>query len=173
MLLLMGFLLSTGMEGLGVMQFYINVEKEEGKFDKLCDLYDTLCITSQSVIFVNTRLKVDWLTQKMQSKAHMVSSIHGDMDQNTRERIVRDFRSGTCRVLITSTDLLACSIDAAQVSLAINYDLPTQPEKYQRIEMFGRTGVAINFVTRDEKSVLHDIERVCNMDIKELPFSTS
>lgn len=95
------------------------------------------------------------------------------MDQNTRERIVRDFHSSTCRVLITSTDLLACSIDAAQVSVAINYDLPTQPEKYQRIEMFGRTGVAINFVTRDEKSVLHDIERVCNMDIKELPFSTS
>lgn len=174
MLLLMGFLLSTGMDHeVGVMQFYINVEKEEGKFDKLCDLYDTLCITSQSVIFVNTRLKGDWLTEKMRSKAHRVSSIHGDMDKNTRERIVRDFRSGTCRILITSTDLLACSIDAAQVSLAINYDLPTQPEKYLRIEMFGRTGVAINFVTRDDKSVLHDIERVRNMDIKELPFSTS
>ncbi|KAM5579469.1 eukaryotic initiation factor 4A-6-like [Rosa sericea] len=108
----------------GVMQFYVNVEKEEGKFDKLSDLYDTLCITSQSVIVVNTRLKAEWLTQKMRSKAH------GDMDQFNRDRIMREFHSGTCPVLITSTDMLASNINAEQVSLAINYDLPAQPEQY-------------------------------------------
>ncbi|XP_062006991.1 eukaryotic initiation factor 4A-6-like [Rosa rugosa] len=157
----------------GVMQHCVNVEKEEGKFDKLYDLYDTLCITSQSVIVVNTRLKAEWLTQKMRSKAHIVSAIHGDMDQFNRDRIMREFHSGTCPVLITGTAMMASNNNAEQVSLAINYDLPTQPEQYRRIETFGRTGVAINFVTRDEKRVLHDIERVCNMDIRELPFSTS
>ncbi|KAL6134668.1 hypothetical protein ACLB2K_066896 [Fragaria x ananassa] len=157
----------------GVLQFYINVEKEEAKFEKLSNLYDTLCITSQSVIFVNTRLRADWLTQQMRSKAYMVSAIHGDTDQFNRDRIMREFHFGTSPVLITSTDLLASKINAEVVSLAINYDLPTQPEQYRRIEMFGRTGVAINFVTRDEKRVLHDIEKACNMDIRELPFSTS
>jgi ATP-dependent RNA helicase len=48
----------------GISQFYISVEKEEWKFDTLCDLYDTLTIT-QAVIFCNTRQKTDWLAEKM------------------------------------------------------------------------------------------------------------
>ena len=51
----------------GIKQFYVNVEKEEWKFDTVCDLYETLAIT-QSVIFCNTRRKVDWLTDRMRSK---------------------------------------------------------------------------------------------------------
>ncbi|KAM0875283.1 hypothetical protein ACQ4PT_036888 [Festuca glaucescens] len=109
-------------------QFYVNVEKEEWKLDTLCDLYETLAIT-QSVIFVNTRRKVDWLTDKMRGRDHTVSATHGDMDQNTRDIIMREFRSCSSRVLIT-TDLLARGIDVQQVSLVINYDLPTQPENY-------------------------------------------
>jgi translation initiation factor 4A len=48
----------------GIKQFYVNVDREEWKLDTLCDLYETLAIT-QSVIFINTRRKVDWLTDKM------------------------------------------------------------------------------------------------------------
>ncbi|KAL0323741.1 UNVERIFIED_CONTAM: Eukaryotic initiation factor 4A-2 [Sesamum calycinum] len=123
----------------GIKQFYVNVEKEEWKLETLCDLYETLAIT-QSVIFVNTRRKVDWLTDKMRSRDHTVSATHGDMDQNTRDIIMREFRSGSSRVLIT-TDLLARGIDVQQVSLVINYDLPTQPENYlHRIGRSGRFG---------------------------------
>lgn len=61
----------------GIKQFYVMVEREEWKFETLCDLYDTLTIT-QAVIFCNTRRKVDWLTEKMSQKdftvSHMVSS---------------------------------------------------------------------------------------------------
>ncbi|CAN7054232.1 unnamed protein product [Brassica rapa subsp. trilocularis] len=92
----------------GIKQFYVNVDKEEWKLETLCDLYETLAIT-QSVIFVNTRRKVDWLTDKMRSRDHTVSATHGDMDQNTRDIIMREFRSGSSRVLIT-TDLLARGI---------------------------------------------------------------
>ena len=99
----------------GIKQFYVNVEKEEWKLDTLCDLYETLAIT-QSVIFANTRRKVDWLTDKMRERDHTVSATHGDMDQNTRDVIMREFRSGSSRVLIT-TDLLARGIDVQQVSL--------------------------------------------------------
>ncbi|KAF6259762.1 eukaryotic initiation factor 4A (ATP-dependent RNA helicase eIF4A) [Scenedesmus sp. NREL 46B-D3] len=123
----------------GIKQFYVNVEKEDWKLDTLCDLYETLAIT-QSVIFANTRRKVDWLTDKMRERDHTVSATHGDMDQNTRDVIMREFRSGSSRVLIT-TDLLARGIDVQQVSLVINYDLPTQPENYlHRIGRSGRFG---------------------------------
>merc|ERR1711988_1291953 len=155
----------------GIKQFYVNVEREEWKLDTLCDLYQTLAIT-QSVIFLNTRRKVDWLTECMRAKDHTVSATHGDMDQNTRDIIMREFRSGSSRVLIT-TDLLSRGIDVQQVSLVINYDLPTQPENYLhrigRSGRFGRKGVAINFVTKDDERMLQDIMRFYNTNIEELP----
>ena len=62
----------------GIKQFFVLIEREEWKFDTLCDLYETLTIT-QAVIFCNTRRKVDWLTEKMQQRdftvSHMVSLI--------------------------------------------------------------------------------------------------
>lgn len=58
--------------------------------------------------------QVDWLTEKMRARDHTVSATHGDMDQNTRDVIMREFRSGSSRVLIT-TDLLARGIDVQQV----------------------------------------------------------
>ncbi|KAL0441388.1 UNVERIFIED_CONTAM: Eukaryotic initiation factor 4A-8 [Sesamum radiatum] len=159
----------------GIKQFYVNVEKEEWKLETLCDLYETLAIT-QSVIFVNTRRKVDWLTDKMRGRDHTVSATHGDMDQNTRDIIMREFRSGSSRVLIT-TDLLARGIDVQQVSLVINYDLPTQPENYLhrigRSGRFGRKGVAINFLTRDDEKMLQDIQKFYNVIIEELPSNVA
>ena len=81
------------------------------------------------------------------------SSIHADLDQKDREVIMREFRSGSSRVLIT-TDVLARGIDVQQVSLVINYDLPTNRENYihriGRGGRFGRKGVAINFLTADD-----------------------
>ncbi|KAH8998220.1 P-loop containing nucleoside triphosphate hydrolase protein [Lactarius hatsudake] len=145
----------------GIKQFYIAVEKEEWKLDTLCDLYETVTIT-QAVIFCNTRRKVDWLTEKMHAREFTVSAMHGDMEQKQREVLMKEFRSGSSRVLIT-TDLLARGIDVQQVSLVINYDLPTNRENYihriGRGGRFGRKGVAINFVTTEDVRMLRDIER--------------
>merc|ERR1712202_72291 len=145
----------------GIRQFYINVEREEWKLDTLCDLYETLTIT-QAVIFINTRRKVDWLTEKMHARDFTVSALHGDMDQKERDVIMREFRSGSSRVLI-STDLLARGIDVQQVSLVINYDLPHKVENYLhrigRSGRFGRKGVAINFVTERDVRLMRDIEK--------------
>jgi len=159
----------------GIKQFYIGVEKEEWKLDTLCDLYETLTIT-QAVIFCNTRRKVDWLTEKMHSRDFTVSAMHGDMDQKERDIIMREFRSGSSRVLIT-TDLLARGIDVQQVSLVINYDLPTNRENYihriGRGGRFGRKGVAINFVTEEDKRNLQDIEQFYNTQIDEMPMNVA
>lgn len=130
--------------------------------------------------------------------------MHGDMEQKERDVIMREFRSGSSRVLIT-TDLLARGIDVQQVfirfvvdsfesmdggkmttlheliclmfqvSLVINYDLPTNRENYihriGRSGRFGRKGVAINFVTEEDKRVMKDIESYYTTIIEEMPMN--
>jgi len=159
----------------GIKQFYIAVEKEEWKLDTLCDLYETITIT-QAVIFCNTRRKVDFLTEKMHEREFTVSAMHGDMDQKQREGLMKEFRTGSTRVLIT-TDLLARGIDVQQVSLVINYDLPTNRENYihriGRGGRFGRKGVAINFVTTNDVAMLRDIEQFYNTQIDEMPLNVA
>jgi len=159
----------------GIKQFFVAVEKEEWKFDTLCDLYDTLTIT-QAVIFVNTRRKVDWLTEKMRKANFTVVSMHGDMAQSERDAIMTQFRNGDARVLIT-TDIWARGIDVQQVSLVINYDLPNNRELYihriGRSGRFGRKGVAINFVKSDDIRILRDIEQFYSTQIDEMPMNVA
>eukprot|EP00854_Cymbomonas_tetramitiformis_P015744 gene15744-18669_t len=159
----------------GIRQFFVAVEREEWKFDTLCDLYDTLTIT-QAVIFCNTKRKVDWLTEKMRQNNFTVSSMHGDMPQKEREAIMAEFRSGTTRVLIT-TDVWARGLDVQQVSLVINYDLPNSRELYihriGRSGRYGRKGVAINFVRNDDIRILRDIEQYYSTQIDEMPMNVA
>merc|ERR1712223_599189 len=159
----------------GIKQFYVAVEKEEWKLDTLCDLYETLTIT-QAIIYCNTRRKVEWLMEKMTHRDFTVSGMHGEMEMRNRQLIMKEFRSGSSRVLIT-TDLLARGIDVQQVSLVINYDLPTNRENYihriGRGGRFGRKGVAINFVTDDDKRALQDIEKFYNTRIDEMPMNVA
>ncbi|EFO26328.1 eukaryotic initiation factor 4A [Loa loa] len=156
----------------GIRQFYINVEKEEWKFETLCDLYSTVNVT-QAVIFCNTRRKVDYLATQMSKEKYTVSCMHGEMEQSERDVIMREFRSGSSRVLIT-TDLLARGIDVQQVSLVINYDLPSNRENYihriGRSGRFGRKGVAINFITEADMRMMKDIESFYNTQIEEMPM---
>ena len=69
------------------------------------------------------------------------------------------------------------SVLNAQVSLVINYDLPTQPENYLhrigRSGRFGRKGVAINFVTKEDERILQDVQRFYNTVIEELPANVA
>lgn len=159
----------------GIKQFYVNVKQEQWKLGTLCDLYDTLSIT-QAVIFCNTRRKVDQLTEDMARQNFTVSAMHGDMDQRERDLIMKQFRSGSSRVLIT-TDLLARGIDVQQVSLVINYDLPSIRENYihriGRGGRFGRKGVAINFITDNDRRALSELEKHYNTTIEEMPANVA
>jgi len=102
--------------------------------------------------------------------------MHGDMDQTERDVIMREFRSGSSRVLI-STDLLARGIDVQQVSVVINYDLTSNRENYihriGRSGRFGRKGVAINFATANDVRLIKEIESYYNTQIDEMPSSIS
>jgi translation initiation factor 4A len=155
----------------GMKQFYIDCDREEWKLDTLCDLYNDIAIT-QSIIFVNTRRKVDWLTQMLEDRDFRVSSTHGAQSQEEREKVLSDFRHGTTRILLT-TDLLARGIDVAHVAMVINYDLPKNHENYLhrigRSGRFGRQGLAISFCSVEDLPQLKELEEFYQTKIEEFP----
>lgn len=113
-----------------------------------------------------------WLFFFLSILQFTVSSMHGDMTQAEREVVMKEFRSGSSRVLIT-TDLLARGIDVQQVSLVINFDLPMVKENYihriGRSGRFGRKGVAINLVTNEDMRTLNEIQQFYSTQIDDLP----
>ena len=87
----------------GIKQYYIPIEKEEWKMEILLDLYGNLDI-NQALIYCNTKKRVMELADQMKEKDFTVSAMHGEMDQIQRDMIMKEFRTGSTRVLIT-TDL--------------------------------------------------------------------
>jgi len=155
----------------GIKQFYIDCEKNDFKFETLCDLYG-LFSTCQTIIYCNHHQSVEILSHKMQEQDFKVSYIHGGMNIAEREEAMKKFRNLTTRVLI-STDLLGRGIDVQQVSIVINYDIPFKSEAYihriGRSGRHGRTGTAINFVTNNDIKRVHDIETYYHTRILPLP----
>ncbi len=158
----------------GIKQYYVYLKKED-KLDVLLQIYRGIEI-AQAIIYCNSKRSVDFVSEELKKKGHMVSSIHGDLKQFERDQVMRDFRNGATRVLIT-TDLLARGIDVYQVSLVINYELPREKETYihriGRSGRFGRKGNAINFVTPAEKDELDNIQKYYNTTIEALPTDLS
>lgn len=155
----------------GIKQYYVALDREEWKYDTLCDLYQQLNI-NQALIYCNKRQRAEWLAEKMSAQGFPLGFIHGEMEVEERKRRMRDFRNGAVRVLI-STDLLARGIDVQQVSLVINYELPTQKENYihriGRAGRFGRKGVTINLISADEARAMEEIEKHFNIKLEILP----
>lgn len=155
----------------GIRQFYVQIENYEWKYQTLCDLYETMTV-NQSIVYANKKKTVMELAERLKRDDFAISYIHGGMPQSERNSIMKDFKSGTTRVLI-STDLLARGIDVQGVSLVINYDIPYNKENYihriGRSGRFGRKGIAINLATHNEMETLKKIEEYYSTDIKELP----
>ncbi len=155
-----------------ITQYYVDVEEEQWKYEVLCDLYSECNGITQTVIFCNTKKKVDWLSTKLKSSSFSVISMHGDMSQEDRENVMEKFRSGQSRVLIT-TDIWGRGIDVQQVSLVINYDLPTEDQYLHRIGRsgrFGRQGLAINFAAgHSDMKMIKAIEKHYRISINPLP----
>jgi len=158
----------------GIKQYYVYLKKED-KIEILIDIYRNLEI-SQAVIFCNSKNTVEFVAAELAKKGHMVSAIHGDKLMTERDSIMKDFRSGATRVLVT-TDLLARGIDVQQLSVVINYELPREKETYihriGRSGRHGKKGNAINFVTPSEKDDLEALEKYYSTCIEKLPTDLS
>ena len=159
-----------------ITQFYVDVETEESKLDTLLDLYN-LVSAAQTIIFCNTIRKVEWLEQQLKLNNFTITTIHSNMNQSERDSIVKEFRDGNTRLLLT-TDLLSRGIDIPQVNMVINYDLPANKETYVhrigRCGRFDKKGVAITLVKSTDPCDIKTFNRMkhfYNMDIKEMPIS--
>ena len=155
----------------GIKQYYVNVERNEFKYDTLIDLYSSFSM-SQSIIYCNSKRIVDILSERLTNEQFSVSFIHGGIPQTERNKRIKSFRDGESRILI-STDLLARGIDIQQISLVINYDIPKEKENYihriGRSGRYGRKGIALNFITNYDIDKIQTIERYYSTHIVELP----
>ena len=156
----------------GIKQYYVYIgNNDRYKFETLCDLYNRISV-GQTMIYCNKRYVVEELSDKFRSLNFSVSQSHGEMRQKERQNVMKDFRSGKSRILI-STDVLSRGIDVQQVSLVINYDVPRDTDTYLhrigRSGRYGRKGVAINLITDRDTIKIRNIESVYKIKIEELP----
>ncbi|MFI3300713.1 MAG: DEAD/DEAH box helicase [Candidatus Gastranaerophilales bacterium] len=131
---------------------------------RLLDLYNL----SSAIVFCNTKKNVDMLVEVLKYKGFAADAIHGDMNQNQRENIMRGFKKGSIKILV-ATDVAGRGIDIKEIGAVFNYDLPRDQEDY--IHRIGRTGRAGSFgkafalVTKSQINMLRKIERLNGLKI--------
>ena len=155
----------------GIKQYYLSCTSDANKYDNLFEIFANIDI-NQCIIYCNTKDKSEKLAEVMREKDFVVSCIHGSMTQDIRNQVMKEFRDGASRILI-STDLLARGIDVHQVGLVINIELPSRKENYihriGRSGRYGRRGIAINLVTTHEVNYMVEIQQFYHTQIMPLP----
>lgn len=133
---------------------------------KYNDLISQLNLRNGSLlIFVKTKYGADRLATKLCKENFTCGAIHGDLKQNKRDKVIRDFREQKFRILV-ATDIAARGLDIPHIENVVNYDLPQCPEDY--IHRIGRTaragaeGTAINFLTSSNAGKWKEIHKLLN-----------
>jgi len=151
-----------------IRQSFITVD-EDRKFDLLLHVLKRER-PRQCIIFCERKRYADRVYQKLSQRSRRVATMHGDLPQGTRNRIMQAFREAKIACLV-ATDVVGRGIDVSGISHIINYDLPEDPENYvHRIGRTGRmgsNGIAIAFVTRQQGRQLTAIETFINMQLHE------
>jgi len=154
----------------GVTQYYAFLE-EKRKVQCLNTLFKKLQI-NQAIIFCNSVSRVELLAKKIAQLKYSCYYIHSKMDQRHRNRVFHEFSIGNCRNLVC-TDLFTRGIDIPAVNVVFNFDFPKMAETYLhrigRSGRFGHLGIAINFITENDKRNLFQIERELGTEIKPFP----
>jgi len=160
-----------------IKQYQVHCKDMDKKYDALANIYATLTV-GQAVIFCHTKATAKWLANKMHTEGYVVALLSGELDVTQRATILKRFRDGKERVLVT-TNVCARGIDVEQVTLVVNFDLPMTKEQYPDFETyihrigrtgrFGKSGIAINFVTSSrDKSLIEKIAEHFKSIIPEL-----
>jgi ATP-dependent RNA helicase DeaD len=151
-----------------IRQSYITVA-EDRKFELLLRVIEREQ-TRQCIIFCERKRWADELYHKLRQEHQRVATMHGDLEQAQRDRIMQDFREAKI-VYLVATDVVGRGIDVTNISHIINYDLPEDAENYvHRIGRTGRMGadgVAIAFVTPEQGKQLTAIELFINTQLRE------
>ena len=155
-----------------VEQFYFELKQHMKTeiLSRLMDIYNP----KLSIVFCNTKKKVDELTEELQSRGYFADGLHGDLKQSQRDTVMGKFRKGTIDILV-ATDVAARGIDVDDIDMVINYDMPQDEEYYVhrigRTARAGREGLAISFVAGRDIYKLKDIQKYTKTKIqrKDLP----
>ena len=155
-----------------IEQSYFTVDPER-KFDLLVKLLEREN-PQQAIVFCRTKRGTDKVCRRLSDKFKNVDTIHGDLQQSARDRVMRHFRDGKTKVLV-ATDVVGRGIDVTTISHIINYDIPQFCDDYVhrvgRTGRMGREGIAFTFVSPEEGNELTRIEMRINRLLKrdEIP----
>lgn len=154
-----------------IKQVYLEM-KDKDKLEilsRLVDIYDY----KLSIVFCNTKKRVDEVTDMLQARGYQCDKIHGDMKQTLRMNVINKFKRGDIDLLI-ATDVAARGLDVENVEAVFNYDMPSHEEYYvHRIGRTGRAGkegVSFTFVTYREYNLLRNIKQYTKSDIIHHPI---
>ena len=155
-----------------IKQFSFKTDERDKLEDmlRLLDVYEP----KRSLIFCNTKKRVDFVVKHMRRRDYSVDSLHGDMTQKIRDKVMNKFRNGNIDILV-ATDVAARGIDVLNIDLVINYDVPQNVEYY--IHRIGRTaragnnGYAFTLVSPKEAHYFSNIKKRTNYKItkKNIP----
>jgi len=158
-----------------VEQFYFEVA-ERNKSEVLARLLD-LNNTKLALVFCNTKSQVDSVVEFLKSCGYFADSLHGDLNQNQRDKVMNGFRKGRVEILV-ATDVAGRGIDVNCIEAVFNYDLPRDDEDYihriGRTARAGKSGAAYTFVSRKQVQHIKRIERANGSLInrKEIPTAS-
>lgn len=147
-----------------IEQKVVRVQPEQ-KYKQLVKELDTRA--GSIIVFVKTKHGAEKMADKLHKERFGVDTIHGDLEQRQRERVIQAYREKRFRILV-ATDIAARGLDIPHIEHVINYDLPHAPEDY--IHRIGRTaragadGAAISFVTPEDEKRWDAIQKLLNPD---------
>ncbi|WP_319507653.1 DEAD/DEAH box helicase [uncultured Methanolobus sp.] len=154
-------------------QSYFEV-KHHMKPDVLCRMIDIYDVKS-SLVFCNTKKKVDELVSLLKTRGFLADALHGDLKQTQREKVMASFRNGEIETLV-ATDVAARGIDVENIEVVFNYDMPQDEESYVhrigRTGRAGRSGIAFTFVTPKEIYKIKSIQKYTKTKIKNQKVPT-
>lgn len=156
-------------------QFYVNVSEGQ-KVDALTRILEADSSPGEAVlIFHRTKIGADQLTEKLQARGYAAEAMHGDMNQNQRESVIKRLKNGQVEIVV-ATDVAARGLDVEQITSVVNYDMPGDTEVYVhrigRTGRAGREGKAILFVTPRQQRMKRDIENYTKQRIEPFRMPT-
>ncbi len=138
------------------------------KLELLCNLIDTYNPTA-SLVFCNTKRRVDEIVRSLKTRGYSVDCLHGDMTQSRRDKAMMRFRKKLSNILV-ATDVAARGIDVDGIEAVINYDVPPDDQHYVhrigRTARMGRSGRAFTLALAGELSKLREIQDNAKTRIK-------
>lgn len=150
-----------------IEQRYYEVQGRS-KTEVLCRVID-IEAPRLTIVFANTKRAVDDATDALVARGYAADRLHGDINQNMRERVMRNFRNGTVEILC-ATDVAARGLDVNDIDLIVNLELPYDAEDYVhrigRTGRAGRSGKAVSLVAGREIYLMQRIQRFINIRVE-------